>query len=43
MSMNEALDKFRLQLGMAIDSVEFVKRAFDRPVAETTAKTIEQR
>ena len=41
--MNEALDKFRLQLGMAINSVEFVKRAFDRPVAEASAKATEQR
>ena len=29
--MNEAIDSFRVQLGAAIDSVEFVKRALDRP------------
>jgi hypothetical protein len=33
--MNEAIDKFRVQLGAAIDSVEFVKRALDRPAPET--------
>ena len=33
--MNEAIDKFRVQLGAAIDSVEFVKRALDRPVPES--------
>ena len=33
--MNEAIDKFRVQLGAAIDSVEFVKRALDRPASET--------
>jgi hypothetical protein len=27
--MNEAIDKFRVQLEAAIDSVEFVKRALD--------------
>jgi hypothetical protein len=30
MPMNEAIDRFRVQLGAAIDSVEFVKRALDR-------------
>ena len=30
--MNEAIDKFRVQLGAAIDSVEFVRRALDREV-----------
>jgi hypothetical protein len=35
-SMKEAIDKFRVQLGAAIDSVEFVKRALDRPVPETS-------
>jgi hypothetical protein len=36
--MNEAIDKFRVQLGAAIDSVEFVKRALDRPASETPHK-----
>jgi hypothetical protein len=36
--MNEAIDKFRVQLGAAIDSVEFVKRALDRPAPETPHK-----
>jgi hypothetical protein len=35
MSMNEAIDSFRVKLGAAIDSVEFVKRALDRPAPET--------
>jgi hypothetical protein len=42
-SMNEAIDKFRVQLGAAIDSVEFVKKALDRPVPETSGKATEQR
>jgi hypothetical protein len=42
-SMKEAIDKFRVQLGAAIDSVEFVKRALDRPVPETSWKAAEQR
>jgi hypothetical protein len=33
--MNEAIDSFRVQLGAAIDSVEIVKRALDRPAPET--------
>jgi hypothetical protein len=33
--MKEALEQFRTQLGSAIDSVEFVKRALDREVPET--------
>jgi hypothetical protein len=32
--MNEAVEQFRIQLGTAIDSVEFVKRALDRQVPE---------
>src|SRR5262245_57176021 len=32
--MNEAIEQFRTQLGAAIDSVEFVKRALDREVHE---------
>ena len=35
MPMNEAIDSFRVKLGAAIDSVEFVKRALDRPAPET--------
>ena len=35
MPMNEAIESFRVQLGAAIDSVEFVKRALDRPAPET--------
>jgi hypothetical protein len=34
-SMKDALEEFRSQLGGAIDSVEFVKRALDRQVHET--------
>jgi hypothetical protein len=34
MPMKEAIEQFRIQLGAAIDSVEFVKRALDRPVPE---------
>jgi hypothetical protein len=41
--MNEAIDNFRVQVGAAIDSVEFVKRALDRPVPETSWKATEQR
>jgi hypothetical protein len=41
--MNEAIDKFRVQLGAAIDSVEFVKKALDRTVPETSWKATEQR
>ena len=33
-SMNEAVEQFRTQLGAAIDSVEFVKRALDREAPE---------
>ena len=33
--MKEAIEQFRIQLGAAIDSVEFVKRALDRHVPET--------
>src|SRR5215510_1004687 len=33
--MEEAVEQFRTQLGAAIDSVEFVKRALDREVPET--------
>lgn len=32
--MNEAIEQFRTQLGVAIDSVEFVKRALDRQAHE---------
>jgi hypothetical protein len=41
--MNEAIADFRVQLGAAIDSVEFVKRALGRPVPETSWKATEQR
>jgi hypothetical protein len=41
--MNEAIDKFRVQLGATIDSVEFVKKALDRTVPETSWKATEQR
>ena len=41
--MNEAIEKFRIQLGAAIDSVEFVKKALDRPVPDTSWKATEQR
>lgn len=34
-SMKEAVEQFRSQLGAAIDSVEFVKKALDRQVHET--------
>jgi hypothetical protein len=33
--MKEAIEQFRGQLGVAIDSVEFVRRALDRQVRET--------
>jgi hypothetical protein len=33
--MQEAIEQFRVQLGAAIDSVEFVKRALDRQIHET--------
>ena len=33
--MKEAIAQFRTQLGAAIDSVEFVRRALDRQVPET--------
>jgi hypothetical protein len=33
--MKEAVAQFRTQLGAAIDSVEFVKRALDREVHDT--------
>ena len=41
--LNQAIDKFRVQLGAPIDSVEFVKRALDRTVPETSWKATEQR
>ena len=33
--MKEAIEQFRTQLGAAIDSVEFVRRALDRCVPES--------
>src|SRR5262245_17859540 len=32
--MKEAIEQFRIELGAAIDSVDFVKRALDRQVPE---------
>jgi hypothetical protein len=32
--MKDAIEQFRIQLGAAIDSVEFVKRALDKQVPE---------
>ena len=32
--MKEAIEQFRIQLGSAIDSVEFVKKALDREIHE---------
>jgi hypothetical protein len=34
-SMKEAIEQFRAQLGTAIDSVEYVKKALDRQIHET--------
>ena len=34
-SMKEAIEQFRTQLGAAIDSVEFVKKALDTQAPET--------
>jgi hypothetical protein len=36
--MNDAIEQFRTQLGAAIDSVDFVKRALDRQVHEDRGK-----
>jgi hypothetical protein len=33
--MQEAIEQFRTQLGAAIDSVDFVKRALDREINDT--------
>ena len=33
--MKDSIEQFRTQLGAAIDSVEFVKKALDRQVPET--------
>ena len=41
--MKDAIEQFRTQLGEAIDSVEFVKKALERRVPETTEKATEQR
>lgn len=41
--MNEAIDKFRIHLGAAVYSVEFVRKALDTPVSETSWKATEQR
>jgi len=37
--MKEAIEQFRSQLGAAIDSVEFVRKALDRQVPETERGT----
>jgi len=37
--MKEAIEQFRSELGAAIDSVEFVKRALDREVDETEKRS----
>jgi len=34
-SMKDAIDQFRIELGTAIDSVEFVKKALAREVHES--------
>jgi len=34
-TVKESIEQFRTQLGAAIDSVEFVKRALDRQVHDT--------
>ena len=39
-SMKEAIDEFRAQVGAAIDSVEFVKKALDTPAPEGIARKI---
>jgi hypothetical protein len=36
--MKDAIEQFRTQLGAAIDSVDFVKRALDRQVHEDRGK-----
>ena len=36
--MEEAIEQFRTQLGAAIDSVEFVRRALDREMPEIGSK-----
>jgi hypothetical protein len=33
--MKEAVEQFRTQIGVAIDSVEFVRKALDRQAPET--------
>jgi len=33
--MEDAIEQFRIQLGSAIDSVEFVRKALDRQIHET--------
>jgi hypothetical protein len=36
--MKDAIEQFRTQLGAAIDSVEFVKRALDRQAPENLSR-----
>ena len=37
-SMKEAIEQFRTELGAAIDSVEFVKKALDTQAPETDSR-----
>ena len=37
-SMKEAIERFRTELGAAIDSVEFVKKALDTEAPETDSE-----
>jgi hypothetical protein len=39
-SMKEAVEQFRVQLEVAIDSVEFVRKALDRQAPETDSGEI---
>jgi hypothetical protein len=38
--MKDAIERLRIQLGAAIDSVEFVKRALDREIDEAGRTTV---
>jgi hypothetical protein len=39
-SMKDAIHEFRAQVGAAIDSVEFVKKALDTPAPDRTARIV---
>jgi hypothetical protein len=41
--MEDAIGQFRIELGAAIDSVEFVKRALDREVPNTALSERDRR